>query len=428
MTIGELYAKLGFKIEGAEDLKKVEADLKQAFITTTKLAVGVDALGAAFIGLINSAMGSAVGFQKFGLATGLSTAELQRFQYQAALANVSLQEVDQAVRQVQMAGMRVSATGEGFGAWALLGIDPRQNPFEVFRRLQTELVSIDTRRVAAARYITSQAGIGDNMFQFLRRGPGPELPGKYLLAGKELEALQDLNREWQKTYYLIGKVKDRAGGELAKPVQDMLMPLERGVSLLANFVDWMSRGTPAAQALKEALFGLGKGITILGASLTAIAIGAGAGKGIIALLGLPAAPELAIIAGTTAAFVGLTAAIRALMVAWAELHGKTFTEHDLVAMTIGKLLPGLMRTFPGLLPKVPHISPFRVPLNQPMETWKMLQEYRPPVGSRATHIDLRNTFNINAGGQNPERIGTMIATKLQDQINAAVFSAEAGML
>ena len=417
MTIGELFVRLGFKIEGKEDLKNIEAKLKETALTAGKAAFAVDALMAAFLALLNSAMNSAVGFQKFTLATGLSTDQLKQWQYTAALANVSSQALTETVKAIQMAGVRVSATGEGYGAWALLGIDPRQNPFTILKQLQTELNSLNQQRVAAARYIVTQAGLSEDIFQMLRRPAGPALPGRYILTGADQAALQALNTEWQRMWFLIGSVKDRFSADFAPAARQVVIWLERGINLLSKFIDWLGRGTPAAQAVKVALIALVAGVGALSIALTALATAASIAAGAAALLNLSLAPELATVLGLVAAVMAVIGAYKAL-----DEYTSGRLQKKLETMRGDPTFDRSKAMFPGAADFMGKLK-----FENLGDTWRQMKDFLirspAPAGGHSTTVSQNIQVKID-GAQSPERTGSAVVDALRHQLNTAALSAE----
>jgi hypothetical protein len=323
VKIAELYAVLGFDIKGASDLKEIEANLSKAAMSSAKLAAGAGVVAAAISGMVYTALSAAVGFQKFNLTTGLSTTELQKWLYQAQLANVSGAELTQTVKNIQMAGVRVSSTGEGYGAWALLGIDPRQNPFRVLEQLGRELRSIDESRRAAARFIVSQAGIYDEILQMSMRPPAPPLPPGYIVNPKELAALQQLNQDWQRTTFLADQLKNKISGDLAPAYDRMLQTVEKGEDLMARFIGWLESGTPAANTMKTALQYLTIGITALAGALTVLAIAQKVGAIAAGLFNIALFPEIAAAVAVAGAIYGVAKSVEWLIAKYHDLRGET---------------------------------------------------------------------------------------------------------
>ena len=293
MTIGELFVKLGFKIDGAEDFKKVAQDLKDSAATAGKLALGVDAMTAAFMGMLGLAMSAGQGLEKFRLATGLSTTDLQQWQFAAAKAGVSGQELEEAVKRLQMVTPKIlMGGGEGMAAWTLLGLNPTENPFVTLAKLSKELGSFDDKRVAAARYLVSQIGMGDNMFQMLRRGLGAGLPSSLTVTPEEIKRLDQMKGSWNAISFEIGKAGERFSA-MFKPGLDLVLGLmDRLLNKIGEFTTWLNSGTPEAERWKTSLNYIGLALVGLSGALSAFAIFAKVGSMAFGALNVAAAPFL----------------------------------------------------------------------------------------------------------------------------------------
>lgn len=277
MTIGSLLVTLGFKIDGIDDLKDVSKEIDSAVGSATKLALGVDVLTTGLAAMIHGALNATTSLRQFGLVTGLSTEELQQWQYKAALSNVSAQEMADTVENIQKTGMKIATTGEGAQPWVLLGIDPTQNPFKVLAQLQTVLNSMDARRVALARSIVDQTGIGRNVFAMLRQPDAGRLPARFIVNEKDQAKMAALNREWQNLGFLVNQTKTKFISELGPGLTDIVVLLERAASAANRFVQWLDVHPNVAKGLAYAagiIAGLAASMTVIGGISFAL-IGAG---------------------------------------------------------------------------------------------------------------------------------------------------------
>ena len=282
MTIGELFVKLGFKIDGAEDFKKVAQDLKDSAATAGKLALGVDAITAGFTGMMGWAMTAGNALGKFALTTGLSTTELQQWQFAAAKAGVSSQELEETVKRLQMVAPKVlMGGGEGMAAWTLLGLNPTDNPFVMLAKMNGALQSFDNKRVAAARYLAGQIGISDNFFQFLRRTLDLNLGRNFVTSPEEIEKLSRMYGQWKAIGFEMAQIKNK-GGVIFQPWLETVVGDLAGVNdKLANWINGLNSGGLAAEANKTSINNLALEFTGLAIALTAVA---GASKGARVLL------------------------------------------------------------------------------------------------------------------------------------------------
>ena len=271
-SIGQLFVELLFKVTGASDLQAAEQNLKGTAMAAGKAALGVDAAVVAMGALVNSALNSSVAFHKFALTTGLSSDELQQWQYRAAMANVSAQEVTRSIEGIQAAKGKVAyGNADGLQAWTLLGLSPLDDPFKILTKLQSKMQEFaGSNNIARGRFLMNQAGFSDDMFQMLRRAPVQDLPQRYVMHEADLAKMDRLNDAWTLLPHLIGKVKDKFSSDLAPALTDVLVLLGKAVDVGARFVNWLSGTTGGAATARGALVLLGGALVALSLAMTAI--------------------------------------------------------------------------------------------------------------------------------------------------------------
>jgi hypothetical protein len=402
VTLGELYVILGFKVEGSEDMKQVSKDLDDTVRTATKLALGVDLVTTGLAVMIHTAVEAAVGFHQFELATGLSSEKLQQWNYRAALANVSAQEMMQTIEGLQKAGIKAATTGEGMQPWVLLGIDPRQNPFTVLSQLGRELQSIDQRRVALARQITEQAGIPRDVFAMLRQPDPGNLPGRHILTDEQQQKLMGLNREWERLGFLITQDKNILSSEMAPQLTRFVTLLERGVDAAAKMIGWLGNHPNVARWMVDATVAA---TAMASAFLTVV----GAAKGLataITLVNSAFVPEIIALGIVTSAVLGLADAYLVLKSA-KDHSGDANRQHLGAAGRSALSLPDQQRS---------GSSYFEWMKNHPTDN--------SVTGARTSSISQTNTFHITESGD-VSRTKRGVIDALGAQLQGAGYSAEA---
>jgi hypothetical protein len=423
VTIGELFVKLGFKVEGAGDFKKVAADLKDNAAAAGKLAIGIDAIMAGFTGMMYLAMQAGTTLQKFHLTTGLSTDELQRWRFAAAGASVAANELDDAVKQIQMAGMKASATGEGVGAWYLLGIDPRQNPFTILRQLNQENHSVDQTRVAAARYIAEQAGFGANIFQMLRGDLNLNTPAGSLVSPDDAKRLYEMNGEWNQMKLRIEAAGERFAVVFKPAFEDFIGVLSRLLEKTGGFFDFLNSGSAKATEMNDNINTLAKTFGMFAIALSAVALAA---KGValsMNLIGAATGPVgAAILAIMTV--IGLSTDFSNLPEEKDDAHkgGMSMDEVREEATKTPSKQPSsraarYMREKYGQIDRLNDAPP------SSMRDWIRLSRESGAfslnrTAPAATTVQQTNTFNIN-GAQSPEATGLAVGSHIQRMLRDA---------
>jgi hypothetical protein len=310
---------LVFDVEGGDAIPETKADLDDISASAGKAALVLDGVVAAMGLIVRGAVNSAVALQKFAYGTALSGDELRQWQYTAALANVSAGELENGVKSLQLTGAKVALTGQGAGPWLLLGIDPRSNPFDILKRLNVELQSVNANRIAAARLIANEAGISDDLFQALRRNnlEIDKLQQYYLLTPKNKEDLAKLNEEWQRLEFHLGATSDRFGGVLAPALITVFGWINHLVDKTAQFVNWLQSGSTAATVTKDIIISLAATLTVAAGVLTTVATATKVFSIALGALDITLSPILgtitlivAALAAATLGFTDLSAAVQ----------------------------------------------------------------------------------------------------------------------
>lgn len=312
MTIAELFVKLGF-VTDTNDLEKVDKQLKAGEASARKLAVGIGVVDAAMIALMKGMLGVAVGFQKFRLETGLSTDQLQRWQYAAHLANVSGAEVEGALKSIQDAQAAIKLGEGNIAPWQLLGIDPRQDPFKVLEEVHQRIQNLDP---AVARHVTAQMGISDDMFQFLRRRDLglDQFREQLVLTQRQEEEMLKLNKQWQQFTWQMERGAMSLAHTLAPAFERLLPVVEKVLENGSRFAEWATGSSEGAQRFRWALTYVAEAALFLGPALGVIAASAAAIN-----TALAAGDLIGVLGGLSAAFIAWGSAITVTALAIAAL-------------------------------------------------------------------------------------------------------------
>jgi hypothetical protein len=436
MTIAELFVKLGFKVEGADELEKLRSGLADAAVQGGKAALGLDLVTAAIGGIIEAAVNGSIGLQKFDLLTGLSTGRLKQWQYAGEQANISAQEMTKTIENVQLAGARVALTGEGIGAWSLLGIDPRQNPFEVLAALHRELLSVHKDHVAAARFILGQAGIPENVVQGLSRKDfnKEKLADEYMLTTANQRAMRELNKEWSVLPFLIGSVSDKFVADLAPEISKVIRLLTEGIDELAKFAEWLGGSSRAAAILRTTLVWAGTAIVALSGFLTAFAVVA---KGVsvamtlvtwgIRGVGLAGAIATSELLPLIAAAVAVAAALDLVYIGYQKISraraSHTGHLHDPLKPLPRNASPAQRQQYAAHQAERAAAAATGFYGTGAGGSWDDVVHPRQASGSRVSNVEQNNTFHVD-GSASPAETAKAIDDMLRQQLNRAAYAGE----
>lgn len=180
---------------------------------------------------------------RFQLVTGLSMQGLQALQQQFALSGVSAEETTGAVEGLQRAAAEIKLGGGNLAPWAILGIDPRSDPFTTLRKIQERMKAIPTEYSTAA---LRQLGLTNGVIAALHEMASiPPPNADFLLSDKEIKRLKEFNvywnRVWDEGHRGLMKI-----GYAVLPVVDWIVygihRISLAVTRLVNFFGGIANG------------------------------------------------------------------------------------------------------------------------------------------------------------------------------------------
>jgi hypothetical protein len=285
--------------------------LKSTQANALKLTFAIEALFGAMTTLMYFSAKAAVGLQKFGILSDVSTTKLQDWQFAAAKFNVAGQDVADTILNIQNAQAQIELGEGNIGPWQFLGINPNQNPLDILWQVHLAIQKI---RPEVARLMTSQMGISGDMFTFLRRpnlGLG-ELSEKYTLDQKDINDLAELNGEWNQLLIKIEAVGIKTASKLSPAFRDFFKEVLPYVEKLANWLVWLGGNTEGARKARESIEGIALGLIKVGVALPAVITGIKILTGLMSALSIASGP------------VGLTFAAIALAMVAIDRHSKVW--------------------------------------------------------------------------------------------------------
>lgn len=306
MKIADLFIAIGFKV-GPNPLPEIENRLNAGAKNAAQYAVALDAAAAALTLITSKAINAALNLNKFRYATGENTDTLQRWEYSARRAVGTGADVAGAIKSIQDAQAAI-ALGEGNVApWQLLGIDPRQDPFEVLMKIHDRIQNLP---VGVARHIAGQFGIGDDMFAFLRRADLKleDLNAKWMITRQQENDLVALNRQWQEFEQHIEMTSLKVAHALQPAFSQLLPHIEKLLERGADWLAWLTSADPKAQALRQDMADIAKVVLVAAPAFTALAAAMKAVSLAIGAVNLALTPEfMAFLLAADAFYVGYNA-------------------------------------------------------------------------------------------------------------------------
>lgn len=458
MKLAEFFVVLGFDIQGAPELRKLESELNELTSQAAKLLAVFGSVTAGMTVMLNRSLDAADALRKFSAVTGLPVQELKGWELAMSRAGGEAADLVATIKALQQARTDIMMGTGNVAPWQLLGITPSQNPFDTLRKLKDRIKEMDP---TIARSIVGQMGVSEDVFAMLRLSNREfdELEKKYVITKQQQGNLTNVSRAWAEFSFLLGSVRDKIVAELVPALIPLIKGLQKMVSLIANFAGWLAKNSAAAKATKVILIGLAGGIVLVTVALGALVSALGLATAYTVALQMAMSPLIPVIWGvigagliiatTLAAFVlvvqDLWVAIEGGDSVLAKLSDRFQTIKVLVLSILGPLiqLMRIMQTWDkiekirsagkaegGEAPESKSSAFLRSMFSTPeflkVDIAKMLQDasLQPQTAaSRSTSIRQENNIDINvsSGGNDPYQTGRAVADPLKQALSDAAY-------
>ncbi len=339
MKIGELFIALGFKVEGQAQFDDAQRGLRDAAGAATKLTLIINAANLALLAMVDSAVKVGQGLRLFEQTTGGSANELQRWSQAAQVAGVDANALKGGVMAL-LDARTAFALGEpqNVGAWQLLGVDPRQDPFVVLDALRVRLAQ--TRDPNLMRGLLGRVGL-EGVMPVLQLNPAEfaRFRRELTISPEQIDRLVSLNREWQRLKIGISAIKNELSAALAPALGVLARGLEFVANLVAKFTTWLNSGTLGARVMRVVLGSAAVIMLALGAAIAVVTAGLGA----LLALSTVLSPALLALAAPLAGILLYATAIIAVVGGLALIIDDIITSLSggkAVTRTIGEWLAG----------------------------------------------------------------------------------------
>lgn len=339
MKIGELFIALGFKVEGQAQFDDAQRGLKDAAASAAKLTLVVNAANLALLAMVDSAVKFGQSLRIFEQTTGGSADELQRWSQAAQIAGVDAASLKGGVMAL-LDARNAFALGEpqNVGAWQLLGVDPRQDPFAVLDALRSRLAQ--SRDPNLMRALLGRVGL-EGVMPVLQLNPAEfsRFRKELTVTPEQVDRLVALNREWQRLRIGVAAFKNELAAALAPALAVAARGLEVLANMLARFTTWLNSGTTGARTMRVVLGTAAVVLLALGAAIAIVTTRLGALLALSSVL----SPALLALAGPLAGILFYATAIVAVIGGLALVIDDIITSltgGKAVTRTIGEWLAG----------------------------------------------------------------------------------------
>jgi hypothetical protein len=267
MKVGELCLEINAK----GDISLIDTatkKMKSAFGASKQLKAGIMAFAASMYALNKVSTDMAVMLKNFAVSTGLSTEELQKWTYAAEQNDIATEELIGSIKALEMNRAKIMKGEGNISPYQLLGLDPRQDPFELLEQLQERLQGLDP---ALAREQVGQLGLSENMLNLLKQGNLElySLKSEFILTKKETADLLSLNKAWKDLFFIIRQITAKLAAMNVKPFLEIVKVLKNVGEFLYKIASGLSDMVQQSQTLKAVLIGVGAVALIAFAPMTA---------------------------------------------------------------------------------------------------------------------------------------------------------------
>ncbi len=247
MKVADFFVNIGIKgnVQVKNALSAVHSSLTDAKESSMGLKAGILGAVVALEEITRRSVTSAIDLQNFARATGLSTEELQKWNYWAEINNVKREEMTSTIKNLQSAQAALRL-GVGITPGMLyFGLNASHDPLQMINDIQRKFHEIgnDQAKIAEARFMAKDLIGGDTMFGALRSGTVgfSGLTSQMMLTGEEIKKLTDLGKEWVGVWETISGVTQKTvGNNLAKPLTGFVHALRDAVVEIAELTDALS--------------------------------------------------------------------------------------------------------------------------------------------------------------------------------------------
>lgn len=318
MKIAELFIALGFKVEGSDQVDKVDQKLNKAEISALGLLAGVTALNAAFYAFMQRGVQAAIGLDRFARSSNVALGALQRMQAAGARSNVAASAIAEGLRLIERTRAEISLGNvDASSPWFLLGVDPRQDPVKVVNDLREALARLDP---VLQRTLATRMGFSDEFLYFLQQ---KKTIGSLFVSPQDVARLTALGGAWRAFSFDLSVVATKFASVFSEWLMRIVGNLEKAVKLLSRFVDWLNSSSLAAGAVRSVLYAVVLLLGLLGIGLTGVVSLLAVLKGLliaiqlipIVAFGTAVAAVLALMAG---ALIGIILLIQDF---WTQVEG-----------------------------------------------------------------------------------------------------------
>lgn len=274
MKIAELFVALG--LEGTDKVVKGLKSVNDSFKEATSSSFTMKALMAgAVVGMermVKAASSTGMELYQFAKATGLSSVELQKWQYMMGQYGAG-EETQAALETIQELLASIKMGGNVPAAWGLLNLPTAgKNAIQILEMLEKKSKAFTDPSVGVSLF--KQLGLSSKAFQALRsiNMEKDRMDKRLIISDKERDNLMQINREWYNFWANLQRIGTKLTGDYGSV---FIGSLKNVVKVLPEAVGWVKKLMEQFDALKVVIPVIGAAIAYHFAPLLTIIAGIG---------------------------------------------------------------------------------------------------------------------------------------------------------
>lgn len=294
MTLAKFFARIGLDVD-TQKAEQFNQQLKNILITLTGVTLSATGFVLAIKKFTDETIESAMALKQFSAETGANIEKLQRWQAVADQTNDSARAVAESIKAITSNQEKIRLGQGNISGYQLLGIDPRQDPFEILEQLREKTTGLNQ---AMKKNVLGQIGVSNELIQVL------ELTNEefskmasqaFVISPAAVETIDKIRKStrevgqainWLKAQIVIGlapsieKLKKRTiewirinKEGVVKVIQKVFFWVTKAASVIVNASSMMNRIITSTLGWENALKGLLFILTLLNIKLLASPIG-----------------------------------------------------------------------------------------------------------------------------------------------------------
>lgn len=228
--VGELFVDLTFKSDSAI------ANIGNMITKIGLLQFSLGQIRDGFEKVFGETLKTGVELRNFNAQTDFSVEKMQKWKAIAEQNNVAFDSLIGAFKTLQQNRSEMLVGGGNMSPYAMLGIDPRQDPLKVFDQIREKISVLDK---GLQRWYLGQFGLSEDLMTIfsLSNDELNNYNSSLALTAEEVKDLTSLNQEWKGLTQDLGMVWDKFIANISPAVSGFFGYLRDVISMFSEMAD-----------------------------------------------------------------------------------------------------------------------------------------------------------------------------------------------